>query len=61
MTNPKTKKHQSYIEETKFNYTNLVGNDYYAFEYDWEIVQGQWVFELTEGSNLLFKKSFEVV
>ncbi|WP_158860967.1 DUF3859 domain-containing protein [Lunatibacter salilacus] len=61
MTKPKTNKQQSHIEETKLNYTNLVSNDYYAFEYDWEIVQGQWVFELMEGSNLLFKKSFEVV
>ena len=61
ITNPKTNKRQSYIEETKYNYTNLDGNDYYAFEYDWEIVHGQWVFELAEGTNLLLKKSFEVV
>jgi hypothetical protein len=61
MTNPKTKEQLTRIQERKINYTNQHNFDYFVFEYEWEIVKGQWVFEIKEDGQTLFTKEFEIV
>jgi hypothetical protein len=61
MTDPKTTKQLTRIEERKVNYTNEDNFDYFVFENEWEIVKGQWIFEIKADGETLLTKEFEIV
>jgi hypothetical protein len=53
------------IHEARFEYDIVAGTRrkaiYYAFDHPWELVPGEWTFELRDGYRLLVSKTFTVV
>jgi hypothetical protein len=53
------------IHEDRFEYDIIAGTHrkaiYYAFDHPWELVPGEWTFELRDGYRLLASKTFIVV
>lgn len=60
IVNPDSKEKASETIERKTNYLNETNFDYYLFEFDWEIKQGIWTFQIIENDKILLEKSFEI-
>jgi hypothetical protein len=46
--------------EEKCQSTDGLNFDYYRLEHSWEMVAGQWTFQIEQSSNVLIEKSFEL-
>lgn len=61
MTNPKTKLASNGWSDVKVGSNNDWNFTFYTFEYAWELVAGEWIFEyLTLDDDPLTKITFEV-
>jgi hypothetical protein len=61
MSHPRTNEKIESVTEIKTNYLNEKNFDYFRFEFDWEIVTGQWTFEIIEDNRTLLTKKFQVI
>jgi Domain of unknown function (DUF3859) len=61
MVNPETKEATTEITDFKYCYLNKGNFDTYRFEFDWEIVKGEWIFQVLEGRRLLLEKQFLII
>ncbi|WP_158828486.1 DUF3859 domain-containing protein [Mucilaginibacter lacusdianchii] len=59
--NPDTGVSVTETTEVKYNYLNENNHDYFTMEYDYEVRQGTWTFEIIENSTVLLRKSFTII
>jgi len=60
ITNPESNVKYSETTETKNNCLNEINFDYLFFEYDWEVKQGVYTFQIIENDCILLEKTFEI-
>lgn len=60
LTNPKDGSTFDSIVEKKSDTTGKINSDFFEFEYDWEIEEGEWCFEIVSEETTLLKKKFTV-
>lgn len=60
MTDPQTGGKQSYYETTAKYHNNLTKFKGFTFEYDWELVKGDWTYQVYYQDTLLAEQSFNV-
>jgi len=60
MTDPETGVKQSYYETTAKYNNNLTKFKGFTFEYDWELVKGDWTYQIYYQDTLLAEQVFDV-
>jgi hypothetical protein len=62
MTNPETKETAT-VQDRPFSVSSTAEEVYdgYRFDYDWEMVEGTWTFQVLDGDRLLAEIKFKVV
>ena len=60
MTDPQTGGKQSYYEPTAKYKNKLTKFKGFTFEYDWELVKGEWIYQIYYQDTLLAEQSFMV-
>lgn len=60
LANPETKEQFTETKEAKSNYLNEANFDYLFFEYDWEVKEGIYTFQIIEDDRILLEKTFEI-
>ncbi|OUR85376.1 hypothetical protein A9Q77_00710 [Marinomonas sp. 42_23_T18] len=60
MTDPDSQMTQSYYEVTEEYRNNDVAFEGFTFEYDWEMVKGDWTYQLYYQDTLLAEQVFDV-
>ncbi len=60
LVNPMTKEQVTEISEEKECYTDELGNDFYTFEFDWEMQLGEWIFEIIHDDKIMCSQTFRL-
>ena len=60
LTNPKNGLTFSKTVEEKCDIGGSINFDFYEFEEEWELVAGEWIFQILENKHLLLEKRFEL-
>ncbi|MCZ4694701.1 DUF3859 domain-containing protein [Ancylomarina euxinus] len=58
MINPTNNEAFTEILETKDEWSDELGFDFYTLEFDWEIQFGEWIFEIIHDGKVLASQSF---
>ncbi len=58
LVNPITKEQFIETVEEKDCYIDELGNDFYTFEFDWEMQQGEWIFEIIHDDEIMCSQTF---
>lgn len=61
MVNPENNKAYFEIIETKDEWSNELGFDFYTFEFDWEMQVGEWIFEILHQGDVKCSQTFYLV
>ncbi|MGQ1909953.1 DUF3859 domain-containing protein [Marinifilum sp. RC60d5] len=60
LVNPISKEQFIETTEAKDCYSNELGNDFYTFEFDWEMQLGEWIFEIIYEDELMCRQVFSL-
>jgi hypothetical protein len=58
MINPTNNEEFTEIVETKEEWSDEMGFDFYTLEFDWEVQFGEWLFEIIHDGKILASQSF---
>ncbi|MGW8161948.1 MAG: DUF3859 domain-containing protein [Desulfobulbales bacterium] len=61
ITNPESGSTFTSIIEEKEGNADEINADFFEFEYDWEIREGTWCFEILDGEKTVLKKTFKIL
>jgi len=60
LTNPETNERFVVTSEKKDGWSDELGFDFYSFEFDWELQQGNWTFEIILNDKVMCEQTFEL-